>query len=187
MSHPQIIPHFLTDAEANAQIARLNELGWSDAPVRFASGAASAPRLRNSQRVEFTDTLLARALWERLAGRLTVEELKAIAQMEQGPIALRAWFRGYRYLPGQRFGKHRDAFETDQGQITRVTALIYLSDSADGDDGATILYPELESPPQRVAPRKGSLLLFHSSQLHEGEAPRKGEKIVLRSDLLFER
>lgn len=186
MSQSLLIPGFLSRAEAQEQRARLDSLGWQPAPVRFASGTQSAPRLRNSERVEFTDTALASELWSRLAQLTTPEKLLALANEPHGPLALRSWFRGYRYLPGQRFGKHRDAFETDGPWVSRVTALIYLTDSTDGD-GATILYPDpgSEGPIERVAPQSGALLLFHSRLLHEGESPALGEKIVLRSDLLF--
>ena len=37
----------------------------------------------------------------------------------------------------------------------------------------------------RVAPRKGSLLLFDHHLYHRGEAVRRGAKFCLRSDLLY--
>lgn len=178
---------FLSESEIEESLAQLNALGWRGAPVRFAAGTRSSPELRNSERVEFTDPERAARLWERLVSRLGAVELAKIADSDTLPIGLRPWFRGYRYQPGQRFGKHRDAVERDGSHITRITALFYLSDATSENGGATILYPSAGSkaPAERVLPQRGSLLLFHSSQLHEGETPRAGNKIVLRSDVLF--
>jgi hypothetical protein len=53
--------------------------------------------------------------------------------------------------------------------------------------GATLFHPERGSaePLRRVEPQEGAALLFASGLLHEGERLADGEKLVLRSDILF--
>lgn len=187
MEGHRFIPNFLSPAEVEALRSRLGSMGWAPAPIRLDSGAKSDARIRDSDRVEFVDAALADALWERIRCMAGPAELSAMCSSSKPPQALRPWFRGYRYAPGQRFAKHRDGWEIEDGLVTKITALFYLTDSP-GGDGATTLHPNRgeDLPSTRIAPAAGALLLFASRILHEGEAPIQGQKIVLRSDILFE-
>lgn len=177
-----LLPHFLTAIECSCINEQFDAIGWAPAPVRLASGAQAIPGLRNSERVEITQPQWAEEFWNRLMGLPEASELQNLCPGQA--VSMRSWFRGYRYLPDQRFGKHRDGQEIEGQLISRVTALFYLNDTLEGE-GATILYPKKGEKGLRVEPAQGSLLLFPSTMLHEGEAPTLGIKLVLRSDLLF--
>jgi len=49
-------------------------------------------------------------------------------------------------------------------------------------EGGDTDFPELE---QRIAPRAGRALLFQHRVLHEATAVISGEKLVLRTDVLY--
>lgn len=67
---------------------------------------------------------------------------------------------------------------------TTWTLLIYLTTT---EGGETVFYPEDGSAPISVAPEVGMALLHRHGEhclLHEGKEVRKGEKWVIRSDLV---
>jgi hypothetical protein len=67
---------------------------------------------------------------------------------------------------------------------TTWTLLIYLTTT---EGGETVFYPEDGSAPLSVAPEVGMALLHRHGEhclLHEGKEVRKGEKWVIRSDLV---
>jgi hypothetical protein len=67
---------------------------------------------------------------------------------------------------------------------TTWTLLIYLTVT---EGGETVFYPEDGSPPVSVAPEVGMALLHRHGEhclLHEGKEVRRGEKLVIRSDLV---
>ena len=187
MDGHRFIPNFLSAGEVGSLAERLDALGWSPAAIRLDSGVKNDARIRDSDRVEFVDEELGAGLWERIRRRVSDAELQAMCGSPKPPAGLRSWFRGYRYAPGQRFAKHRDAWEASGGLVTKITALFYLSDAPDGD-GSTTLHPNRGTggASTRIAPAAGGLLLLAARILHEGEAPTRGKKIVLRSDVLFE-
>jgi hypothetical protein len=60
-----------------------------------------------------------------------------------------------------------------------VTLVFYLND---GFEGGETDFPELD---RRIAPRAGRALLFQHRILHEATEVRSGEKLVLRTDVLY--
>ena len=90
--------------------------------------------------------------------------------------------RLYRYRPGGYMAPHRDgSYQPAPGLQSLLTLLVYLSDACEG--GETILHTD---PPQAIPPRAGDALIFPHDLLHAGAPVRRGEKIVLRTDILFE-
>jgi hypothetical protein len=57
--------------------------------------------------------------------------------------------------------------------------VFYLNDDFEGGDTD---FPELE---QRITPRRGRALLFQHRILHEATRVHRGEKLVLRTDVLY--
>ena len=88
--------------------------------------------------------------------------------------------RLYRYGPGERHGAHWDTVvELEGGTRSLVTLVFYLND---GFEGGETDFPELE---RRIAPARGCALLFQHRILHEATEVRAGEKLVLRTDILY--
>ncbi|KAG5639490.1 hypothetical protein H0H81_000628 [Sphagnurus paluster] len=112
------------------------------------------------------------------------------------PHSFNSNIRVYKYTPGQHFGKHYDDSVRDPmtGAKSEWTLLIYLTGVEDGvEGGETLFYTDERGKPQEVitAPlTRGTALLHRHGQecmLHEGSMVTKGNKYVLRSDLMFTR
>jgi predicted 2-oxoglutarate/Fe(II)-dependent dioxygenase YbiX len=88
--------------------------------------------------------------------------------------------RLYRYGAGERHGAHWDTVvELEGGVRSLLTLVFYLNDDFEGGETD---FPELE---RRVAPRAGRALLFQHRILHEAGRVVAGEKLVLRTDVLY--
>lgn len=89
---------------------------------------------------------------------------------------------------------HHDGRNRRPAGDSFVTALLYLNSEGESPDGSggeplegghTLFLDGDGRPVARVAPRKGSLLLFDHHLYHRGERVRRGAKFCLRSDLLY--
>ncbi|MEO7332144.1 MAG: 2OG-Fe(II) oxygenase [Minicystis sp.] len=88
--------------------------------------------------------------------------------------------RLYRYGPGEHHGAHWDTVvELPGGLRSLLTLVFYLNDDFEGGDTE---FPELE---KRITPRAGMALLFQHRILHEATRVLRGEKLVLRTDVLY--
>lgn len=95
-----------------------------------------------------------------------------------------------RYLPGQFFGRHLDGVHYRSKTIqSKLTFMVYLNDSDEFEGGRTLFYADKDSelPIQEYYPKKGDLMIFDHNLWHEGEKVTKGEKYILRSDILYKR
>jgi hypothetical protein len=116
------------------------------------------------------------------------------------PLGLNPNIRIYRYVQGQFFARHYDESntlhfsspspnsETTIPARTTWTLLIYLTAT---EGGETVFYQDSTSKSAiAVAPEVGMALLHRHGErclLHEGKEVRKGEKWVIRSDLVVTR
>ena len=87
---------------------------------------------------------------------------------------------------------HHDGRNRRPAGDSFVTALLYLNGEGEGvgegkplEGGHTFFLDDGGQPVARVAPRKGSLLLFDHHLYHRGERVIRGDKLCLRSDLLY--
>ncbi|KAI0709426.1 hypothetical protein C8Q76DRAFT_770254 [Earliella scabrosa] len=112
----------------------------------------------------------------------------------RAPHSLNSNIRVYKYTAGQYFGAHYDDSVRDPatGAKSEWTLLIYLTGAQDGvEGGETIFYKDQRGKPREsiVPPlTRGTALLHRHGQdclLHEGSPVLKGNKYVLRSDLMF--
>jgi len=88
--------------------------------------------------------------------------------------------RLYRYRPGERHGAHWDTVvELDGGVQSMLTLVFYLNDDF---TGGAIDFPELG---RRIEPRRGRALVFQHRVLHEATEVTAGDKLVLRTDVLY--
>jgi prolyl 4-hydroxylase len=161
-------------SECADMIARIEELGPSDAPITTARGFVMRPDIRNNTRVMFDDVALAAQLFARLGDALPPQIGR------RHPVGVNERFRCYRYEPGQRFAPHYDgAYQRNQTERSELTLMVYLNDAFTG--GKTAFHDfDVE-----VTPRTGDALLFQHRLLHEGCVIQSGVKYVLRSDVMY--
>jgi hypothetical protein len=170
------LPDVLTPAECTATIARIEELGPTDAPITTYTGYVMRPDIRNNQRVIFDDPGLADLLFGRVAASLPAQ----LAGMR--PVGANERFRCYRYTPGQRFAPHMDGcFARSDSEYSLLTLIVYLNEGFGG--GAT----EFCNYECKAVPRTGHALLFQHAILHEGCVVTSGTKYAMRSDVMYRR
>ncbi|KAH9857043.1 hypothetical protein C2E23DRAFT_720762 [Lenzites betulinus] len=118
----------------------------------------------------------------------------AASDARRAAHSLNSNIRVYKYVQGQYFGPHFDdsVRDPETGAKSEWTLLIYLTGNQDGvEGGETIFYKDQRgNPKESIVPplTRGTALLHRHGQdclLHEGSPVRKGNKYVLRSDLMF--
>ena len=155
--------------------------------------AAYAERMRTGDaevapitggRVDLATRNNTRVMWDdpEEAARLLASVADHVPQRLSGRslVGANPRLRLYRYGPGHRHGAHWDTVvELDGGVCSLVTLVFYLNDGFEGGDTE---FPELR---ERVVPRTGRALMFQHRILHVASEVTAGEKLVLRTDLLY--
>ena len=132
------------------------------------------PQTRNNTRVMWDDADEAESLLARVRERVPVR-LSGRALAGANPR-----LRLYRYGPGERHGAHWDTVvELADGVCSMLTLVFYLND---GFVGGETDFVELDA---RVVPQRGRALLFQHRVLHRASEVQAGEKLVLRTDVLY--
>jgi predicted 2-oxoglutarate/Fe(II)-dependent dioxygenase YbiX len=146
------------------------------APVIGTHGVEIDLAVRNNTRVMWDDAAEAAVLLDQVAASVPVA-LSGASLVGANPR-----LRLYRYGPGERHGAHWDTVvELADGVRSMLTLVFYLHDDFTG--GETV-FPELG---KRIEPRRGRALLFQHRVLHEASTVTAGEKLVLRTDVLYHR
>ena len=157
-----------------AYIAKMREGEAEVAPIVGKQGPEVDLAVRNNTRVMWDDASEANALLARVEAHVP-RTLSGLTLAGANPR-----LRLYRYGPGERHGAHWDTVvQLDGGVQSLVTLVFYLNDGFEGGDTD---FPELD---RRIAPRAGRALLFQHRILHEATEVRSGEKLVLRTDILY--
>lgn len=164
----------LSVAECAAYVGKMQAGQAEVAPIVGHHGPEIDLAVRNNTRVMWDDAAEAARLFDKVRAEVP-ERL-----LEQRCLGANPRLRLYRYEPGQRHGAHWDTVvELDGGVQSLLTLVFYLNDDFEG--GATD-FPELD---QRIVPKRGSALLFQHRILHEATSVQRGEKYVLRTDVLY--
>jgi prolyl 4-hydroxylase len=158
-----------------AYARRIHDPGVEVAPIVGAHGGPEVDlAVRNNTRVMWDDALEADSLLGRVAEHVP-EELSGMRRCGANPR-----LRVYRYGPGERHGVHWDTVvELDHGVRSLLTLVFYLNDGFEGGDTE---FPELG---RRIRARAGRALLFQHRVLHQAMEVTAGEKLVLRTDVLY--
>lgn len=166
----------LDAAGCAALIARLESIGFADAPITTGAGFVMRPDIRNNTRVMFDDRTLAAELFA------VAQPLVPARMGDHAVCGVNERFRGYRYHPGQRFAPHYDGcFRRSDDEESFLTFMLYLNEGMTG--GATVFHHF----GTQVEPRTGRALFFQHAVLHEGAVIESGVKYVLRSDVMYRR
>ena len=102
------------------------------------------------------------------------------------PIGCNPATKVYKYEPGMWFGRHIDVSDPMKSGQTEITVLIYLNECK---GGATVFYPPGAGGKLKFKPEKGTILFHvHGDRCldHEGELVQKGNKYVLRTDVVYD-
>lgn len=102
-------------------------------------------------------------------------------------VGLNSRFRVCRYRDHQQFTVHQDgAWHPDTQTRSRLTLMLYLNDEDEFSGGQTRFYARPRGPAWRsVSPRAGRLMLFDHLLWHDGAPVHRGEKYILRTDVLY--
>jgi predicted 2-oxoglutarate/Fe(II)-dependent dioxygenase YbiX len=177
LTHPLVwtVDDALPPEVCAAYIARMRAGDAEVAPIVGKHGGAELDlAVRNNTRVMWDDEDEANALLARVAAHVPAR-LSGMRLRGANPR-----LRLYRYGPGERHGVHWDTVvELGGGVRSLLTLVFYLNDGFQGGDTD---FPELS---RRIAPRAGSALLFQHRILHEATEVTAGEKLVLRTDVLY--
>lgn len=157
--------------------------GYDEADISYSTGAKMNKEYRDNYRCLYRNEEL----------RLELEALlepyipKTLTVIREGGILdkkeflkLSGNFRFYKYLPGQKFKKHRDGNQLEEGGVSLYTVLIYLNTPEEG--GETGIF---DGGKITVTAEDGKCLIFDHSILHTGEELLKGIKYVLRTDFIY--
>lgn len=164
----------LSPGDCAAYIAKLRGGAQEIAPIVGARGAEVVLAVRNNTRVMWDDAAEARELLGRVGPQVPAR-LQGLRLVGANPR-----LRLYRYGPGERHGAHWDTeVEFAGGARSLLTLVFYLNE---GFEGGETEFSELG---QSVTPRRGAALLFQHRVLHTATEVRQGEKLVLRTDLVY--
>lgn len=159
------IPDAVTAAECDALMAAAERQGFEASGNRYPGG------YRDNDRLVRDDAELAAWLFERIR-----------SQLPGKPLGLNPRFRFCRYRDGQKFTVHRDgAWAPSAAARTTMTVQVYLNDGSEFSGGET----HFSESGLRVAPVKGTAIVFDHRLWHEGCAVTAGTKYVLRTDVLY--
>lgn len=165
---------------------------FADALVQYgtargfqATGATYPPSYRDNDRLVCDDPALAGDLFERLRALLPPVLVDADGRAWHLD-GLNARFRFCRYRDGQCFRRHRDGAYADRGLRSRLTLQIYLDDAGGFHGGSTRFYASQAGPlVGRVAPSRGTAVVFDHDLWHDGEPVTLGVKHVMRTDVMY--
>lgn len=99
-------------------------------------------------------------------------------------------FRLCRYRGGQSFCIHRDGAHATGGRRSQLTLMMYLNDACEFAGGATRFYDRRDEQRRelgRVRPEAGTAIVFDHALWHDGESVHAGTKLILRTDVMYER
>ncbi len=155
--------------------ARAESVGFEEnAPVTTRWGPQRIDDVRNNARAMCDRPEWANELWS------TLHPLFPTFDGIATPIGLNERFRFYRYRAGQFFAPHKDgAFRRDATEESLWTVLIYLTGGVIGGETRLLRHGV------DIRPEAGTLLAFLHRQPHEGASVLSGEKVVLRTDVMY--
>lgn len=170
---------FLSRSECASWIALSEASGFRPAPIHTPSGPQRVAEVRNNERLIRDDPELARLWWARCRNL----QLQSFGRWRA--VGLNERFRFYRYRQGQQFAIHRDgSYRRSADEMSWMTLMVYLNEDFDG--GETRFYP-LNAEPLTIRPQTGMALVFMHDRAHEGAPVLRGNKYVLRTDIMYRR
>lgn len=188
---------------------------WLAAPINGYQAQYQPGTVPGSWRSSWYCPELAQALWERLASLLPaqrqVDEFTTVdwdGHAKWRPVGVNPLMRFIRYEPGGELVAHYDGPYVWNGhRRTLLSLVLYLSDASECEGGHTRFLQDpqlclplarrnLEDRPARaqasevvvsVSPRCGGALVFDHRLLHDADLVSTGQKLIVRTDVVFEK
>ena len=168
----------------NSEMKRSFEKAISDYPTYY----------RNNHRLVIDDPKLSLYLFEKVKSYLPSQiEIKSSIESENGVWALselNSRIRFCKYSANQYFHRHLDGVHyCSEVKQSKLTFMIYLNSANEFEGGRTLFYKTKDATEiwASYVPKQGDLIVFDHYVWHEGEEVKRGEKFVLRSDILYTR
>ena len=193
-----MIPNVFSKEECDELIARAAQQGYEDALINIGGGQQQKLQdIRNNDRCIIDDPALAEVIWQRIL-RICNENNSLVAKLFEPlkkwqPVGINERLRFLRYKPGTFFRPHYDgsymrgdeAGMDRSGEQSFVTFQLYLNDDFQGGETRFLSNGRWSEDEYRVVPKMGSVLLFQHNLLHEGSPVVSGQKVVIRSDVMY--
>lgn len=179
------IRDLLSKNECKKLISTSKKLGFQEAGLAVGQDIYRIKeKTRNNKRVIFEDKTLAKNIWKRM-GHLSDSKFN-----NHKHWGLNWRFRIYEYPEGGIFAPHVDErMDIGNGKTTLFTFMIYLNENLEG--GETTFFERRKKgtkkliPNRVISPKTGMALAFDHLLFHEGSIVTKGNKYVLRSDIVY--
>ncbi len=167
-----VLHNFWSKLRCEEFIDSIKTKNFEKATINTGMGARIVSHIRNNERLMYNDYALADELWNRL------QPYAVTPYGESTAIGLNELMRVYKYNPGEAFKQHRDeSYIRSKREASFFTFMVYLNDEYKG--GETVFRKA------SVTPKQGSALIFPHHLLHEGEEVTEGQKMVLRTDVMY--
>jgi len=196
-----LLYNIFSPSECEYYIDQAKKLGLTPASV--------SKELRNCDKVTFRSEELASLVFEKVKQYVTDIEIpeenetgnKFLAGLWK-PIGLNETWRLCRYEPGGHFGPHCDGgFVRSGNERSLKTFMLYLNMEYEGGTTNFInnsqplskdpVTGKFRADPKHILYKlkadTGMAIIFNHNILHEGDEVHKGEKYILRSEIMFER
>lgn len=169
-----VLDDALDDEACARYVARIRDGQQERAPVITEHGVGLDLAVRNNTRVMWDSDAEAQSLLARIDQRIP-SRLSGLARVGANPR-----LRLYRYGEGEKHSAHWDTVvEFERGARSLLTLVFYLND---GFSGGETVFQELDA---RITPKRGRALVFQHRVLHTATTVQRGEKFVLRTDIVF--
>ena len=133
--------------------------------------------LRSSEKIEYRDEKLFDWVDTHIVGRL------AQPDMDHRFLLVRNDVEVVRYNEGDFFGKHQDYVNFESAEFKNYTLLLCLSPCDEG--GETVLDLGAGSVTTTTTSQNpGGVLLFRKETVHEGLPVKRGQKMILKANLM---
>lgn len=147
---------------------------------------------RNNERFVVDNINVSRILFQKVKPYLPkVIKTSSTIKSENGIWHLKELnerLRFCKYSANQYFHRHLDGIHyRNQNTQSKLTFMLYLNSATDFKGGRTLFFKTKETNEiwASYVPKQGDLIVFDHNVWHEGEVLLKGEKFVLRSDVLY--
>ncbi len=147
---------------------------------------------RNNERFVIDNDELSKQLFQKVKPYLPkIVEINSNIQAENGIWHLKELnnrLRFCKYSANQYFNRHLDGVHYRSNSIqSKLTFMVYLNGSENFTGGRTLFFKTKDTDEiwTSYIPKQGDLIVFDHNVWHEGEVLTKGEKFVLRSDILY--
>ncbi|KAI9101747.1 hypothetical protein DFS34DRAFT_428543 [Phlyctochytrium arcticum] len=168
----------LTPEECKRLILATEQLGYEQALLNVGNGNERINTdVRRSQRCVVDSQLVSEQMFHRIQ--------KFLPNDAKG---LNPRLRFLKYLPGDRFLRHRDGSYKDaaSGLVSKYTFQIYLNEDCQGGETSfwSSTFVDGKKEQVDVVPKEGLAVVFEHRTLHEGRVVTEGCKYALRTDIL---